>query len=516
MARSWMDSDWGMQSALLPVDARALLPAGHAAFAFLTMVGQLDLSAFLGAYRADGLGRPPFDPRVMLALILYCRSKGIMSGRDVAAACYDDLGARVITGNRYPTRSTVDRFMAAHSVALKGLLPQTIRLGDAEGLVDLSTIAGDGTYLLANAAMGATVDEPGLLAQIVDLEQQLVAAEAEWLALADSHAEAPETLFGDADNHPRGWSTSSDVKARRRVCSLNGMLRARRAALHHLRAHPDRTVTEWTDRLQSDQERVQRCIERLEQARVTAQAILDRRRSAEASGMRIPGTKPVPVEQHVRVRQARQAIATATKRAAATAAQRPTTMRVNTTDPASKIMPGKHDGFDQRHNLQALACRNQFILAVTTHHSANDKQALIDLLYRGRANLDQAGITDPIATALFDNGYASEANFTADLPVNLLLVAVEKEARQTQRLRDGTSNAAKAWHAMAARLEDPDNRTLYKRRGAIIEPLFAQLFNRFGRSINYRGEDVDTELHLWAVTHNLSKINRRRCGTPPG
>ena len=518
MTRRWLGRDWGRQSALLalPVDVRALLPVRHTAFAIMTMVGELDLSAFLGAYRSDGRGRAPFDPGVMLALILYCRSKGIMSGRDVAAACYDDLGARVITGNRYPSRSTVDRFMTTHRAALKGLLSQTIRLGYAEGLVDLSEGAGTRTSLLGHAAMHATVDEAGLLAQIADLEQKLAAAEEAWLDHADTDTEASQTLFGDSDTHPRSWSRSHDVKARRRVCALNGMLRARQVALDHLRAHPDTAATEWVDRLHSDEQRVQRCTKRLHQARVTAQAILDRRRAAEANGVRIPGTKPVPVEQHVRVRQAKQALATATTRAETTGANRPTATRVNVTDPASKIMPGKRDGFDQRHNVQALACKNQFIIAIATHDSPNDKQALINLLRRSRANLDEAHITDSIGTALFDAGYASEANFTADLPVRLLLVAVEKEARQTRRLRDDTSTAAQAWNVMATRLEDPDNHTVYKRRGAIIEPLFAQLFNRFGRGINYRGDDVDTELHLWAVTHNLNKINRHRCKARPG
>jgi hypothetical protein len=68
---------------------------------------------------------------------------------------------------------------------------------------------------------------------------------------------------------------------------------------------------------------------------------------------------------------------------------------------------------------------------------------------------------------------------------------------------------------MANRLNQPDNRALYKRRGAIIEPLFAQLFTRFGRNINYRADNVDTELHLWAVTHNLLKISRHRPKTRP-
>jgi hypothetical protein len=185
--------------------------------------------------------------------------------------------------------------------------------------------------------------------------------------------------------------------------------------------------------------------------------------------------------------------------------------RVNTTDPRSRIMPGKHDGFDQRYNVQALTCKNQFILAIGIHDSPNDKQALKTLLTRARANLDAAGITRTIGVALFDSGYASETNITdPDLPVDLLLIAVEREARQTGRLRDDVTTAAAAWQAMAHTLADPVNAALYKRRAAIIEPLFAQLFERFGRDLNRRADLVEAELCLWAITHNLDKIARAR------
>jgi hypothetical protein len=89
-----------------------------------------------------------------------------------------------------------------------------------------------------------------------------------------------------------------------------------------------------------------------------------------------PGKPPPSPDEHIRVRQGRTALHTATARAQATATQRPTTGNVNTTDPASRIMPGKSDGFDQRHNIQALACKNQFIIAIGTHDGSNDKRAL--------------------------------------------------------------------------------------------------------------------------------------------
>jgi hypothetical protein len=213
----------------------------------------------------------------------------------------------------------------------------------------------------------------------------------------------------------------------------------------------------------------------------------------------------------VRVRQARAALDKATARAEATAANPPPHGKVSTTDPASRIMPGKRGGLAQRHNVQALACPGQFILAIRTCRGPNDKQALTGLLEAGRANLDQAGVTDRIRAALFDSGYASEANFTAEAPADLLLVAVEKEARQTGRLQDDVSTARVAWQVMADRLDDPANAKLYKRRAAIIEPLFAQLFARFGRGLHFRGaEEVTAVPRLWAATHNLLKIARAR------
>ena len=45
-------------------------------------------------------------------------------------------------------------------------IADTLRIGHAEGLIALSVVAGDGTYLAVNAAMNATVTETQLLERI--------------------------------------------------------------------------------------------------------------------------------------------------------------------------------------------------------------------------------------------------------------------------------------------------------------------------------------------------------------
>lgn len=59
------------QELLLPPSLRDWLPADHLAWFVLDVVDELDLGAFLAAYRQDGWGRAAFDPAMMVALLAY-------------------------------------------------------------------------------------------------------------------------------------------------------------------------------------------------------------------------------------------------------------------------------------------------------------------------------------------------------------------------------------------------------------------------------------------------------------
>jgi transposase len=533
-----MGSSLGGQVAFLPLDVRDVLPKDHLVWEVIDQVAEFDMTPFLAAYRADGVGRPPYHPAVMVALLLYCYRKRCLSLRDIRTACRDDLGVRVILDGKVPSISTLSEFMTTHRDALRGLLPQTLAMADREGLVDLSVVAGDGTKMVANAAMKTTTDQEGLRAQIADLTEQIEATAALW---AEQVAAATPTLdsvrpdpFGTLDldlddgllNTGTGLADPSTALAVgrqrpggsdqnatwRRLGALNRLLACRQEALTWLTGHPPLAATEdWEAQLARDNDRVTRASARVDALQAQLQTAWDTRQAQLAAGNVFRGAPLVPLEANSRLLRERKALATATARAAKTAANRPTAARVNTTDLSSRIMPGKHDGYDQRHNMQALCCPGQLILGVGLHDNANDKRALQPLLQNARTNLDTAGITRPIGTALFDTGYACEANITNDnLPADKVLIAVEKEARQTGRQHDEVSTAAAAWQSMADLLADPANAALYKRRAAIIEPLFAQWFNRFGRGVSTRGDTVETELHLRATAHNLEKISRAR------
>lgn len=527
MARRWTGSDRGDQGLLFQVGAREMLPPDHIVWPVLDVVSEFDLTEFKLSYRVDGAGGLPHDPEMMVALLIYCGQKGLCSSYEIAAACVDDLGCRVITRGLRVGASTVTDFKERHAQALRNLLVATIAIGYAEKLVDVSVIAGDGTYLEANASRGATVDRDRLLRQIDDLQERVAQADADWRTAVCEQLEVPDLGAGTvqatgAGSRERGRRGGRQAAAAwRRLQVLSRQLQDRQAALRCLQANPSRQWQDWAERHRAATEKVTAAERHLSVTRAAQQARIEARAAALAAGTRFPGPTPVPVEQHCRVQRAAARLDAAHQRVRAVAATEPGYGRINTTDPDSAFMPGKRGGIDMRYNVQAVSCPGPFILSIGTHPCSNDKQALKKRLTTTRSNLDAAGVPDLIGTALYDSGYASEDNFTTDLPVGKLLVAVEKECRQTGRdttpvtdERTGqttTSTAAPCWAIMTDRMRDPENATLYKRRAGMIEPTFAQLFARFGRELTYRTiEDVETELSLWAVVHNTNKIIRAR------
>jgi transposase len=504
----------------MPADPRQWLPERHLAWSVLEQAAGMDLSGFGAGYRADGQGGVPYDPAMMTALLLYCYCRGRRSSREIEAATFDDVGARVICGNLHPDHSTVAEFIRRHQQAVRGLLPGSVRACAREGLVSVEVVAGDGTKLKANAAMASNVTAAQLEEQIAALEEVIAAETRRWVAehLAADEAGAPRPGADDNGAGGRGPGGGAKKKAPKRA---RQMLAARQAARAQLAARGQLDQGKLEARAAGLGARLQQkeqAVARYEQAARQRLEHWQRKAAACPPGKRPRGgKKPGGPDACPEVRRARAAAAKtraqaqAAAAAAAGAAVADPVAKVNTADPASRVMPLKKGGYDQLYNVQALATAGQqVILAITRHDSPCDVAALTALLEEARRVLDAAGITDPMLKALFDAGYASDANFTAGTEPDLY-VAVTREARQAGRSQAGRGPASlPSWDAMTARLDTPEGKALYKKRAATIEPVFAQLTARLGRALSYRGGLADAELSLWAASHNLLKaINAR-------
>jgi len=512
----------GDQGWLLPPDPREWLPPGHLAWAVRSAVAGMDLAPFLAWYRSDGQGKRAYHPRLMVGLVMYCYCKGIRSSRAIEMATWDDVGARVIGEGLHPDHATVARFVSRHEGPVKGLLVQSLAACARQGLVSVDVVAGDGTKVKANASMAANATAGQLEIEIGELEALLAAEVEAWFAQARAADAAEDAVPGGGDrggDRPAGGTgpgtlarlADKIVRRQQAKVKLDAEEQARQAQAEAGRAEKIARLERRVARHQAAAVREAAAAA----ARVAGYQARAAAKAAAGSRKRPDGRVPVPADRQVVVRRERAAAAKA-QQALDQARARPARAgapakppKVNTTDPASRVMPAKKGGFDQLHNMQVLAGRHQVIYAITTHDNPTDRGALHPLLDEGRANLSAAGIGQPIGTALFDAGYASEDNFTTSCQADLY-VAITKEARQTGRLADGkTPRTMKdSWQQMAAKLGTPQGKALYRQRAGIIEPVFAQLFARLGRDLHYRDTKAGLELHLQAASHNLLKAIR--------
>lgn len=146
------------------VDLDSQLPVDHRARIVWSFVESLDLAPFYARIgsREAGAGRPPADPKILLAVWLYATLEDIGSARAVDRACTTDAAFRWLCGGVAMNYHGLSDFRSAHGDLLDGLLSESVCSLMAEGLVDLEEVVQDGTKVRASAGGGSFVGAEGL------------------------------------------------------------------------------------------------------------------------------------------------------------------------------------------------------------------------------------------------------------------------------------------------------------------------------------------------------------------
>lgn len=135
------DPDQGL---LLPPSLDDWLPEEHLARFVADLVDEhLDLSRIHGAH-TEGRGGPPYDPRLMVRILLYGYTTGVRSSRKLEAACVDVVAFRWLAAGNAPDYRAISRFRRRHLSALGHLFVQALALCQAAGMVSLGQVALDG------------------------------------------------------------------------------------------------------------------------------------------------------------------------------------------------------------------------------------------------------------------------------------------------------------------------------------------------------------------------------------
>lgn len=452
------------QTMLMPPSLDEWLPAEHLARFVDELVEQhLDLEPLYAAH-TNVKGFPPYDPRMMLKLLLYGYLTGVCSSRKLETACVEQVAFRFLAANQCPDHRAFSRFRRRHLGAIDALFVQVLELCKSAGMVKLGNVGLDGTKVRANASRHKAMSYE----RMVDREPQLAAIVAEILDEAERVDVEEDERYGDA----RGDELPEHLRTRQ------GRLEAIRKAKADLEA---------------------------EAAEQAAEAARQReRKKAERAG-----EDPDDPEVVERGEQA-------AREAAATARPKDKAQR-NFTDSDSRIMKTSDRSFHQCYNAQAVVDEaHQVIVATELTNQAADAPHLPDLL---AATI--TGVGTP-ARFLADAGYWSETNHQAlvDAGVDGYIATGRFKHNEPPppAPRGPIPKDATAKQRMARKLRTKKGQAVYARRKVIPEPVFGQMKTCQGAGqLLLRGQQAAAaEWKLHATVHNLRKLFHRFRGSAPG
>jgi hypothetical protein len=454
---------------------------------------------------------------------------------------------RIVCAQDPPDHSTIARFRQVNAGRFADLFTQVLLLCAREGMGRFGKVAIDGTKIAGNASRDANVT--------VDRVRVIAQAEVDAGLAAD--------VDDDADDDGSPPSTLRDRTHRReRLARVRAELEAEQAQRDQAEAAEQDRARQYLAGVGAGTNRRGRRPVRSDAVQV-AQARLDRQRAAQRRKIdedeaerakplqertRHLGPPPAPVERAAHVRRAAEALARA-EQAQATqhqASEQPephpvpartddatsttpeqanhtvTEKKVtekrakrNVTDCDSRLMPTRN-GWLQGYNVQASVTEDHLTVAVLVGNDPGDTLQAVPMMHATQAAADtiaeHTGADTTIGDALMDAGYDSEDNANAPGPPRLIANSKRRHHERAAKTNpaSGTPPAnATPRQTMDHRLRTPDGIATYRRRGAIVEPIFGHLKEILGlRRFLTRGlTNVTGEANLAFATLNLRRLH---------
>ena len=214
------------QGLLLPPDLRDWLAEGHLAHHVSDLVDGLDLEAFHARYEGDGRRKSPYEPRMMVKVLIHGYATGVFSSRGMARRLEEDVAFRVLAAGNFPSHRTICEFRRRHLPDFKRLFVGVVRLAAETGVANFGKLSIDGTKVRANASKrkamsyGRMLEEEGRLQAEVDalVERARAVDEAEDARFGEGFRgdELPDELSRRQDRLAAIRAAKSRLEARQR------------------------------------------------------------------------------------------------------------------------------------------------------------------------------------------------------------------------------------------------------------------------------------------------------------
>jgi len=113
---------------------------------------EIDLSIFDERYNNDETGAPAYDPAILLKIILYAYSRGIVSSRKIAQCCMENIIFMALSADTRPHFTTIADFVSSLENEIICLFRDVVLICDEMRLIGKDMFSIDGCKLPSNAS----------------------------------------------------------------------------------------------------------------------------------------------------------------------------------------------------------------------------------------------------------------------------------------------------------------------------------------------------------------------------
>jgi transposase len=150
--------------------ARQLLPGTFEHALNYLIDHELDLSGFDARYRNDLNGAPAYPPGMLLKVVLFAYSQGIVSSRGIERACREHITFIALSGDSTPHFTSIAAFVSHLGDDITKLFAQVLYLCDRQGLIGREMFAIDCVKLPGNASKARSGTRANFARQAAKLE----------------------------------------------------------------------------------------------------------------------------------------------------------------------------------------------------------------------------------------------------------------------------------------------------------------------------------------------------------
>jgi transposase len=162
------------QQIIIPVNLHKQLLPGTFEYRLNQLIDkELDLSIFRQKYKNDSKGASAYDPALLLKIVLFAYSRGIISSRKMEALCRENLVCIALTADSHPHFTTIAHFISSMDEACLDLFTQVLAICYLENLIGKELFAIDGCKLSANCSKEWSGTKADFMKKVEKIKQSI-------------------------------------------------------------------------------------------------------------------------------------------------------------------------------------------------------------------------------------------------------------------------------------------------------------------------------------------------------